>query len=128
MSATSTVGRNRPVVARSGFSTQQPAMLGPTAGLGQKRPFSLLVYSESAIKKVDSRYKWSPLIVASCTFIALLVLGSGASYLQRNQLSNEDACTRKCSFQNKVGKLYYVSPREQTAGMGGRGRQECRCQ
>lgn len=71
--------------------------------------------------------KWSALAVATCYFIALLLIASAVIYFRRNELSDEDACIKTCAFQNKSGRLEYVNSLEQTAGMRSRGRQECRC-
>lgn len=70
---------------------------------------------------------WSPLAVASCYFIALLLIAAGVICFRQNELSEEDSCTKTCSFQNKSGRLEYVNVVAQTAGMGSRGRQECGC-
>lgn len=74
-----------------------------------------------------ARKQWSALAAASAYFLLLLLIASGVIYFRRNELSDADACTRTCAFQQKSGRLEYVNSREQTAGMRGRGRQECRC-
>lgn len=79
------------------------------------------------MRNKDSGKKWSAPAVASCYVVVLLLIASGVIYFRRNELSDEDACTKTCSFESKAGRLEYVTPREQTGGMRSRGRQECRC-
>lgn len=58
----------------------------------------------------------------------IVVTGLGAAvYVAKLIPSEQESCNRLCAAHGKQGSLAYVYPKEQTAGMRGRGPTECRC-
>ena len=67
-----------------------------------------------------------PVIVA-IGFAIVVIAGLAIGYLMSQLPSPEEACRKRCAESNRSGRLVYVFPPEQTAGMRGKGPQNCEC-
>ena len=67
-------------------------------------------------------------VVVAAAFALVIALGLGIAYVGGLFPTPAEACAEKCAALGKRGELVYVFRPEVTAGMRGRGPQECRCQ
>ena len=66
------------------------------------------------------------LLVAS-GFVGVVVLTLAVAWLVGLYPSRESRCKAECAAKGQQGQLEYVYSAAQTAGMKGRGLQECKC-
>ena len=72
---------------------------------------------------LDSRRTW---LVVAC-FSGLMAFTVGVGYLKSLGPSEEEACATQCKIRDMEGHLVHVFPAPMTAGMRGRGPEECKC-
>jgi hypothetical protein len=66
-------------------------------------------------------------VVVAAGFALFIALGLGLAYVMGLFPTPAEACAEKCSALGKRGELVYVFRPEVTAGMRGKGPEECRC-
>lgn len=71
----------------------------------------------------DARRAW---LVTAC-FAGFVGISFGASYLLSLLPSPEEKCAAQCNLREMQGHMVHIYPAAMTAGMRGRGPEECKC-
>jgi hypothetical protein len=66
-------------------------------------------------------------IMVTAGFAAFIGASLALSYLVAQIPSQESACSTHCATRGKTGAMAYVYSATMTAGMRGKGPQECQC-
>jgi len=69
----------------------------------------------------------SPGTLVAAVFIGTALIALGVTYLFRDVPSQEESCIKQCTTANRSWRMVNVYPKEQTAGMRGKGPMRCEC-